>query len=188
MPNIKSAKKRVRVIEKKTLQNKMIRSQMNTVIKKFNSAVSGNNEPLATELLPQAMSLIDSAAVAGVIHKNNANNKKSRLSKTLHSLKSGKIVIKIDAKQAKQLEQKAAGAAKKAAELERIAARDALKAAAPKLDAKKDGKKDKEKAAKATKAAKVKKPPESKPETKKAAEPKVAAKKEKVEKPKAAKK
>lgn len=147
MPNIKSAEKRVKVIEKKTLQNKMIRSQMNTIIKKFNAAVSANDIVLAEKLLPDAMSHIDSAAVAGVIHKNNANNKKSKLSKTLHSLRSGKIVVKIDAKTAKQNEQKAAGAAKKQAEADRIAAREAAKA--PVVVAK--GKKEEKKPLKAKK-------------------------------------
>jgi small subunit ribosomal protein S20 len=127
MPNIKSAEKRVKVIEKKTLQNKMIRSQMNTVIKKFNDAVSASDFKAAEKLLPSCFSHIDHAAVSGVIHKNNANNKKSQLSKTLHSLKSGKIVVKIDAKTKKQHEQKAAGAAKKAAEADRSAARAVAK-------------------------------------------------------------
>lgn len=158
MPNIKSAEKRVKVIEKKTLQNKMIRSQMNTVIKKFNAAVSANDIPLAEKLLPDAMSHIDSAAVAGVIHKNNANNKKSKLSKTLHQLRSGRIVVKIDAKTAKQLEQKAAGAAKKQAEADRVAAREAAKAPAPVLKgnekAPAKGKKEAEPAAVAVKKEK----------------------------------
>jgi small subunit ribosomal protein S20 len=163
MPNIKSAEKRVRVIEKKTLENKMIRSQMNTVIKKFNAAVSANDIPLAEKLLPNAMSRIDAAAVAGVIHKNNANNKKANLSRTLHQLKSGKIVVKLDAKTAKQNEQKAAGAAKKQAEADRVAAREAAKAekTPAALKAKEKAAKEAEKAdkkAKKEKPAKAEKP------------------------------
>jgi small subunit ribosomal protein S20 len=164
MPNIKSAEKRVKVIEKKTLQNKMIRSQMNTVIKKFNAAVSDNNIKLAEQLLPSAFSHIDTAAVAGVIHKNNANNKKSNLSKTLHSLKSGKIVVKIDAKTAKQNEQKAAGVRKIAAEADRVAAREAAKnpiavKAAAKEKEKEDKKADKKAAKEDKKAKKTVEPP-----------------------------
>lgn len=174
MPNIKSAEKRVKVIEKKTLQNKMIRSQMNTVIKKFNAAVSANDVTLAEKLLPDAMSHIDHAAVCGVIHKNNANNKKSKLSKTLHSLKSGKIMVKVDAKTKKQNEQKAAGAAKKQAEADRVAARQAAKspeAIKAKELAAKQAAEDAKKAAKEAKKA-----------PKKEVEATVTVKKEKVTK------
>ena len=79
MPNIKSAKKRVLVIEKKNTQNKMIRSEMKTAIKKFNAAIEAGDAAAAEKLLPATVSVIDSAASKGVIHKNNAANKKSSL-------------------------------------------------------------------------------------------------------------
>lgn len=121
MPNIKSAKKRVAVTETKKLQNQMVRSQMNTAIKKFNAAISENNVELAKELLPIASSKIDNAATKKVIHKNAANRKKAQIAKTLSQLEKGVIVIKVDAKTLKQAEQKAA-AQKKAEEAAAIKA------------------------------------------------------------------
>ena len=110
MPNIKSAKKRVLVSDKKRLENKMVRSQMNTAVKKFNAAIAENNVELAESLLPKTSSMIDNAAVKGVIHKNAANHKKAQIGKALHQLKQGIIVVKADAKTLKQAEQRAAAA------------------------------------------------------------------------------
>ena len=87
MPNIKSAKKRVLVIDKKTMENKMVISEVKTAIKKFNAAVANGNVAEAEALLPATVSLIDSAAAKGVIHKNNAANKKSALAKRLNAAK-----------------------------------------------------------------------------------------------------
>lgn len=87
MPNIKSAKKRVAVIEKKTSQNKMIRSSVKTAIKKYNAAIAAGDVAEAEKLLPLTVSVIDSAASKGIIHKNNASNKKSALAKNLNALK-----------------------------------------------------------------------------------------------------
>jgi len=127
MPNIKSAKKRVDVTAAKKLENQMVRSQMNTAVKKFNAAIAQNNVALADELLPHAASKIDNAAHKNIIHKNNANRKKAQIAKALHQLKSGVVVVKLDAKAQKQAEQKVA-AARKAAELEasKKARKDAL--------------------------------------------------------------
>ncbi|MCM1043712.1 MAG: 30S ribosomal protein S20, partial [Corallococcus sp.] len=98
MPNIKSAKKRVAVTAAKKLQNQMVRSQMQTAVKKFNAAISDNNLELAKELLPIASSKIDNAATKHVIHKNAANRKKSQIARTLSQLEKGVIVVKVDAK------------------------------------------------------------------------------------------
>lgn len=87
MPNIKSAKKRVLVIDKKTMENKMVLSEVKTAIKKFNAAIANGNVAEAEALLPATVSLIDSAAAKGVIHKNNAANKKSALAKRLNAAK-----------------------------------------------------------------------------------------------------
>ena len=86
MPNIKSAKKRVLVIEKKTLQNKAIKSALKTQIKKFLAAVNANDKEAAMKLYPETVSAIAGAATKGVIHKNNANNKKAKLAKKLAAL------------------------------------------------------------------------------------------------------
>ena len=87
MPNIKSAKKRVAVIEKKTSQNKMIKSSVKTAIKKFNAALAAGDVAAAEKLLPETVSIIDSAASKGILHKNNAANKKSALAKNLNAAK-----------------------------------------------------------------------------------------------------
>ena len=86
MPNIKSAKKRVLVIEKKTLKNKAIKSALKTQVKKYLTAIEANDKELATKLFPETVSAIDAAATKGVLHKNNANNRKAKLAKKLASL------------------------------------------------------------------------------------------------------
>ena len=121
MPNIKSAEKRDSVYATKKLQNKKIRSQMQTAIKKFNAAISEGNVELAKQLLPVTSSKIDNAAVKNVIHKNAANRKKAQIARTLSQLEKGVIVVKVDAKTLKQAEQKAA-AARKAEEAQAIKA------------------------------------------------------------------
>lgn len=95
MPNIKSAKKRVLVAQKKNEENRAFRSRMNNAIKKFNNAIETNNIEEAERLLPETMSIIDQTVFKGVIHKNNAANKKSAISKKLSDVKSGKLEIKI---------------------------------------------------------------------------------------------
>lgn len=87
MPNIKSAKKRVVVTEKKNSQNKMIKTSVKTAIKKFNAALAAGDAEAAEKLLPETVSVIDSAASKGILHKNNAANKKSALAKNLNALK-----------------------------------------------------------------------------------------------------
>ena len=144
MPNIKSAEKRVSVSSAKKLQNQMVKSQMNTAIKKFNAAIAANDIELAEKLLAEAASKIDNAASKKVIHKNCANHKKAQIGKALFQLKSGIIVVKADAKSLKQAEQKAAAARKaeeKAAAIaawkEEKAAKEAAKEAATNPKAKK---------------------------------------------------
>ena len=154
MPNIKSAEKRVSVSATKKLQNQMIRSQMQTALKKFNAAISNGDIELAKSLLPIASSKIDNAAVKNVIHKNAANRKKAQIAKALSQLEKGIVVVKVDAKTLKQAEQKAA-AARKAEEAEAIKAQrnEAKKAKeAAKAPASKKAPAKKAAAPKATKA------------------------------------
>lgn len=87
MPNIKSAKKRVKVIEKKTLRNNMIKSEYKTTIKKFEQAVEDKKVKEAEELFSLATKKIDQACAKGVIVKNTAARKKSALSKKLNMIK-----------------------------------------------------------------------------------------------------
>ena len=121
MPNIKSAEKRVSVSATKKLQNQMIRSQMQTAVRKFNAAIADGDIETAKRLLPIASSKIDNAAVKNVIHKNAANRKKAQIAKALSQLERGIVVVKVDAKTLKQAEQKAA-AQRKAEEAEAIKA------------------------------------------------------------------
>ncbi len=79
MPNIKSAKKRVKVIAAKTERNKAARSALRTEIKHANAAIAaGENKE---EALRAAVKKIDQAAAKGLLHKNTAARKKSALAK-----------------------------------------------------------------------------------------------------------
>ena len=79
MPNIKSAKKRVKVIATKTLRNQMIKTNVKTLIKKFNAAVEANDKAAATEAYKLVVKRIDQAVAKGVYKKNTASRKKSQL-------------------------------------------------------------------------------------------------------------
>lgn len=85
MPNIKSAIKRVSVIEKKTLRNNMIKSGYKSAVKKFEQAVEAGNKEDATKLFSEATKKVDQACTKGVIVKNTAARKKSSLSKKLNA-------------------------------------------------------------------------------------------------------
>lgn len=85
MPNIKSAKKRVKVIAAKTLQNKVVKSELKTVLKKADAAILNNDENKA-EVVKLAIKKIDQAAAKGVLHKNNASRKKSSLALKLNKV------------------------------------------------------------------------------------------------------
>ena len=85
MPNIKSAKKRVLVSEKKALQNKMIKSALKTAMKKYQAAIEAGNKDEAAKLYLDAVKKIDHAAAKGIIHKNNAAHKKSRFTAMLNA-------------------------------------------------------------------------------------------------------
>ena len=86
MPNIKSAKKRVKIIEKKTLENNMIKTAYKTAVKKFEEAVASGNVEEAKALLSEATKKIDQACTKGVIVKNTASRKKSSLSIKLYNI------------------------------------------------------------------------------------------------------
>ena len=86
MANIKSAKKRVLVNQKKADRNKSIKSAVKTSIKKVEAAVVAKDKEAAVAALANAISTIDKAARKGVYHKNNAARKVSRLSKAVNTL------------------------------------------------------------------------------------------------------
>ncbi len=83
MPNIKSAKKRVKVIATKTERNKAMNSALKTEIKKANAAISSNADNKA-EQVKVAVKAIDKACAKGLLHKNNAARKKSALESKLN--------------------------------------------------------------------------------------------------------
>ncbi|MDU7339173.1 MAG: 30S ribosomal protein S20 [Clostridium sp.] len=84
MPNIKSAKKRVKVIAAKTLQNKAINSALKTEIKKANLALEAKAEDKA-EAVRTAIKKIDQAAAKGILHKKTAARRKSALARKLNT-------------------------------------------------------------------------------------------------------
>ncbi len=86
MANIKSAKKRISVIETKTLRNKMIKSKVKTLVKKVDAAVAANDKAAAGAALSEAVVAIDKAAAKGVYHKNTAARKVSRITKAVNKI------------------------------------------------------------------------------------------------------
>ena len=86
MANIKSAKKRILVIETKTLRNKVIKTKIKTLIKKLEAAIAAGDKAQAQERLKLTVSEINKAASKGVFHKNNAARKVARLSKAVSKM------------------------------------------------------------------------------------------------------
>lgn len=79
LPNIKSAKKRVRVIEAKTAVNRMAKSSLKTSLKKAKAAIAEGDPASAAEAYRSAQRDIDRAVAKGILHKNTAARRKSRL-------------------------------------------------------------------------------------------------------------
>ena len=86
MPNIKSAKKRVKVAEAKALQNKMLKSALKTSMKKYEAAVAAGDKAVAAETYKTAVKKLDQAVAQGLLHKNNAARKKSQFTVKLNQL------------------------------------------------------------------------------------------------------
>ncbi|MBE5822560.1 MAG: 30S ribosomal protein S20 [Butyrivibrio sp.] len=86
MANIKSAKKRILVNEKKAAQNQMIKSAVKTEIKKVRAAVEAGNKEEAAKALLSATSAIDKAESKGVFKKNTASRKISRLALAVNKM------------------------------------------------------------------------------------------------------
>ena len=82
MPNIKSAKKRVKVLQTKTMRNKAVKSNLKTVLKKADAAVAANaaDKEVAVRL---AIKKVDQAWAKGLLHKNTASRKKAQLARKL---------------------------------------------------------------------------------------------------------
>ena len=86
MPNIKSAKKRMRSNAKKANVNTLVSSSMKTAIKKFEKEVKAGNKDEASNLLNIAIQRVDKAVTSGLVHKNKAARLKSRLTKLKNTM------------------------------------------------------------------------------------------------------
>jgi small subunit ribosomal protein S20 len=86
MANIKSAQKRIKVTKVKTLRNRMVKSALKTVIKKFEATLTAKNAEEAKAAYVRVTKSLDMAASKGIIHKNMASRKKSRLAAKLNAL------------------------------------------------------------------------------------------------------
>ncbi|MGC1209873.1 MAG: 30S ribosomal protein S20 [Micromonospora sp.] len=85
MANIKSQIKRNRQNEKRRLRNKSVKSSLKTAIRKFNEAAEAGDTEKATVLMRGAARALDKAASKGVIHANQAANRKSAIAKRIAS-------------------------------------------------------------------------------------------------------
>ena len=86
MANIKSQIKRIKTNEKARLRNKAVKSELRTHIRRVREAVVGGDKDAATAALVTASKKLDKAVSKGVIHQNQAANKKSALAKQVGSL------------------------------------------------------------------------------------------------------
>ncbi|MBC9785026.1 30S ribosomal protein S20 [Heliobacillus mobilis] len=85
MPNIKSAMKRVKIARERTLKNASARSALRTTLKRFEEALASANMDNARAALAKAVRALDKASAKGLIHKNTASRKKSRITKRFNS-------------------------------------------------------------------------------------------------------
>ena len=86
MANIKSQKKRILTNEKARLRNNAVKSELNTAIRAVNTAVESTDKDAAAVALVAASRKLDKAVSKGVLHKNNAANRKSAISKKVNAL------------------------------------------------------------------------------------------------------
>ncbi len=87
MANIKSAKKRIRVIDKKTARNRRIKNHLKTVLRDFETAIADGDLDAAKAKLVLVEKKLMQAAAKGTIHKNTASRKVGRLAKRLNNAK-----------------------------------------------------------------------------------------------------
>ncbi len=86
MANIKSQEKRIRTNEKARLRNQSVKSSLRTAVRAFREAAEAGEKDKAAELFVATSRKLDKAASKGVIHKNQAANKKSALSAALNKI------------------------------------------------------------------------------------------------------
>ena len=86
MANIKSQKKRILTTEKARLRNNAVKSELKTAIRAVNTAVESSDKDAAAAAMLSAGRKLDKAVSKGVLHKNNAANRKSAISKKVNAL------------------------------------------------------------------------------------------------------
>lgn len=128
MANIKSAKKRIKVIDRQKAENKFVKATIATYTKKFRTLVEEGKFDEAEAKLKETISLIDSAESKGILHKNNASRKVGRLSYALAK-------ARFEAKPVEEVEEKPAKTEAKVEEVKEVPV--AKKAPAKKTTAKK---------------------------------------------------
>lgn len=87
MANIKSQKKRIVTAEKARMRNKAVRSELKTAVKRVRAAIEANDAELAQAEANKAGKLLDKAASKGIIHKNQAAQRKSGVQKLVNKIK-----------------------------------------------------------------------------------------------------
>ncbi|CAA0134795.1 30S ribosomal protein S20 [Mycolicibacterium vanbaalenii] len=86
MANIKSQQKRILTNERRRLRNKSVKSSLHTAVRGFRAAVDAGDKEKAGELLASTTRQLDKAATKGVIHKNQAANRKSALAQAFNKI------------------------------------------------------------------------------------------------------
>lgn len=81
MANIKSAIKRAKISEAQTLRNRMAKSELKTVVRRYDEALKADDADATERTYLTAVKTVDQAAAKGVIHKNAASRKKAQLAK-----------------------------------------------------------------------------------------------------------
>ena len=105
MANIKSAKKRISTIDRRTAENKFVKATLSTYIKKFRKMLEEGKVQEAEKFSKEVYYYIDSACIKGIIHKNTASRKIGRLASALYkakvtvpSVEKSKEVVKVEEK------------------------------------------------------------------------------------------
>ena len=86
MPKIQSAQRRMRVEAKANLRNRVVKSELKTLAKKFDAAVAEGDKEKADAMFKEYTGALDKAKIKGTIHKNKIDRKKAQIAKALNSL------------------------------------------------------------------------------------------------------
>ncbi len=86
MPNTKSAKRQLRINQRRRVRNKARRSRTKTFMKKLRKAIEAGDKETALKLYPKTMAEIDRAVKTGIFHENKGSRHKSKLTRMLNAL------------------------------------------------------------------------------------------------------